>query len=239
MNATQGGKIVRCQDLYKRYSGLGLTNDFDRPMAIDGLQHRILGALNIQGGFGVFDEGTKKKGLLRRSLLWIRAPGTSKLDRITFPANRAISVVPSWSWMAYTGAIDYISPDFGGVDWEELKSPWSGPGSGDDLFWTEVQGGNIALVGEAREYDPIKCSDPEKMSLEIDSPGGSLQPKTLCIILGRQKGVPLKEKRHYLLFIKRTANRDRRGAPLYERVGAGFLPGRCIEWSSPVRVTIH
>ncbi|KAK3350274.1 heterokaryon incompatibility protein-domain-containing protein, partial [Lasiosphaeria hispida] len=133
--AKQGERIIHYQNLYKRYARLGLTNDYDRPMAIDGLQHRILGALKSQGGFGVFDEGTKKKGLLRRSLLWHRANETPQLKRIVFPKDRTISVVPSWSWMAYTGAIEYEQLEFGGVEWEELQSPWSG---GDEVL-TEMR----------------------------------------------------------------------------------------------------
>lgn len=27
--------------------------------------------------------------------------------------------------MAYTGGIDYVSPPYAKVDWEEVKSPWS------------------------------------------------------------------------------------------------------------------
>lgn len=106
MNVDQGEKIPRCQDLFKVYSRLGLTNSFDRPAAIDSLQSRILRALKAKGRFGIFDEG-KSLGLLRRSLLWQRDDGsddgistnTEKLTPIIFPPDRAISAVPSWSWM--------------------------------------------------------------------------------------------------------------------------------------------
>lgn len=40
MRVEQAEKILRYRDPYKRYSRLGLSNDYDHPMAIDGLQHR-------------------------------------------------------------------------------------------------------------------------------------------------------------------------------------------------------
>ncbi|KAB5566321.1 hypothetical protein GE09DRAFT_1272843, partial [Coniochaeta sp. 2T2.1] len=229
--AAQGEKILRYQDLYKRYSRLGLSNDFDRPMAIDGLQRRILDALRTQGGFGVFDEGDRKKGLLRRSLLWYRADESEGLKRISFPSKRAISAVPSWSWMAYMGAIEYISPPFNGVAWEKLVSPWSG---GVDGARTEGAEGGIAIVGEARSYDPFKGLDPtveeqERGFLVFDEPGHSEQRTTLCVVLGTEKAVPRQEARCYLILVRLVvAAKDRQGASIYERVGAGWLPGRCI-----------
>ncbi|KAL2128804.1 hypothetical protein VTI74DRAFT_8610 [Chaetomium olivicolor] len=231
MDARQGERILRCQDLYKRYSCLGLLNAFDRPFAIDGLQARILSALNSKGGFGVLDEGTRKKGLLRRSLLWYRSPETPRLEGVVFPADRAIQVVPSWSWMAYTGGIDYIGPEFNKVMWEEMQSHWSG---GDQPVRSEVQGGNIALVATAREYDPFKAKQEDGM-LIFDTPGLSSQPMTLCVVLGRQEGLM---QRNYLILVQETANRDRYGNKIYERVGAGYLPSRCIGERGET-VTIH
>lgn len=81
---SRGEKLQRYQKLHVFYSHLSLTNSFDRPLAIDGLQDRILSALKAKGGFGAFDEGPEKKGLLRRSLLWIRGRGTEKMVRIKF-----------------------------------------------------------------------------------------------------------------------------------------------------------
>ncbi|SPQ24631.1 1c852c8e-3c27-4064-b4f6-a4ad5c015261 [Thermothielavioides terrestris] len=231
MDARQGERILRVQDLYKRYSRLELTNAFDRPVAIDGLQARILSALKSRGGLGVLDEGPGKKGLLRRSLLWHRADQTARLDRIVFPAARAISVVPSWSWMAYTGAIDYISPEFGSVEWEEMQSPWSGRHS---PLLSEGQGGNIALVAKARQYDPFKAK-PEDTKLVFDSPGLSEQGETLCVVLGQQTD---SMRRTYLILVRSTAGRDRNGSKIYERVGAGYLPGNCIGEERGM-VTIH
>jgi hypothetical protein len=225
MEARQGEKILRYQDLYKRYSRLGLSNPYDRPMAIDGLQRRLLRTMKSEGAFGVFDEG-ETRGLLRRSLLWHRGADTTSLSRIKFPADRVISAVPSWSWMAYTGGIDYLKLDFDGVEWEDIRSPWSR--SADNVAHTEVRGGNIALTAVARDYDPNAALKGEAL-LILDNPGGSEKPKTECVVLGRQKGpTPLEGKIHYLLIVTPLTALGRDGGKLYERVGAGYLPGRCI-----------
>ncbi|OIW24578.1 HET-domain-containing protein, partial [Coniochaeta ligniaria NRRL 30616] len=225
--ADQGEKILLYQDLYERYSRLGLSNDFDRPVAIDGLQARILAVLRstTKGGFGVFDEGDER-GLLRRSLLWQRAEH-EPLARITFPSNWAISTVPSWSWMAYTGAIKYVSPHppFGRVRWEALRSPWSGGTGG---VKTETRAGDVALVGEGREYDPLRGYDGDQEDVDrelvFDVPGQSEQLKALCVVLGIQTGVPRNDGRCYVLLVKAAAeSKDRKGEKIYERVGAGYL----------------
>ncbi|GAW14723.1 hypothetical protein ANO14919_041260 [Xylariales sp. No.14919] len=103
--------------LFQQYSSLLFTNPTDRPIAVSGIQRRLLEAFGTRGGYGVFDEDVKtgQLGLLRRSLLWHRAvdrEGNSRLSRIEFSAaerpDSAAPVVPSWSWMAYTGEISFL-----------------------------------------------------------------------------------------------------------------------------------
>ncbi|RSL67948.1 hypothetical protein CEP54_002997 [Fusarium duplospermum] len=222
MGADQGEKILRYQDLYKRYSRLGLSNPSDRAVAINGLQERILHALGVEGGFGVFFEDTKDgrgRGLLRRSLLWCRASDTIALSRVYVPDHRTASKAPSWSWMAYTGGIDYIAPNFGDMDWEEIQSPWDAkPGLRDDML----------LVAAARDYE----TDDEDGNLVFDDPESPAQLPLKCVVLGKQKGrTPVKEKLHYLLVVQERNGR-------YERVGAGYLPGRCIHGTAK-KIIIH
>jgi hypothetical protein len=162
MSANRGEKVVRFQNLYKTYSGLAFTNPYDRPIAVDGIQNQLLKAFGTQGGFGIFDEDKSGQGgLLRRSLLWYRPPN-KELVKIKFLPSRTI-VVPSWSWMAYMGEIDYLKLEFGNIDWMEIQSPWSSNG-GRGLL-TDDRGGDIALNGEVRAphsmplvKDQVSCS---------------------------------------------------------------------------------
>ncbi|CAN9210055.1 unnamed protein product [Alternaria alternata] len=223
-NASQGEKILRYQELYREYSRLGLSEPYDRPTAIDGLQQRLLRTMRVSGGFGVFDEGVTR-GLLRRSLLWRRGIDTPSLSRIHFPPQSVVSAVPSWSWMAYTGGIDYLQPDFGCYEWEDLQSPWS-PKTPTNVSSTDYNLANIALEAIAREYD-LGAAVQGEGELIFDTPNGSAKPDTLCVVLGKAKGSPSSEtQRHYILMI--AAQRGRAGSRVYERVGTGFLPGKCI-----------
>lgn len=236
MKAKAGERVLRYQHLYKTYSRLGLSDAHDRPLAVGGLQNRILKALNVRGGYGIFDEAAKDnrgRGLLRRSLLWRRGLEVKALTRIDFPKSRPTVKVPSWSWMSVQGGIDYISPPFGGIRWEDLGSPWSlGVGGLNGGTRTDSQSGFVSLNAEARDYDlPMPGNVPG--DVVFDRPGGSQQSDTKCVVLGKQKSNdPLLSesmKLHYVLVIASKAKKDGDGVPIYERVGAGSLLGKCIK----------
>lgn len=220
VKAPQGERILRYQELYQRYSRLGLSQDYDRPTAIDGLQQKLLRTMNVEGGFGVLED-ENIKGTLRRSLLWHRGADTHTLKRIVFPDDRA--GVPSWSWMAYaggkdnSGGIDYFNLDFDGFDWQAITSPWSRADSED---------GRNALVADSREYDALLAQGNrvDEFRIIMDAPAEERQYATRCIVLGVEKrGFSIHEKAHYVLVIRPTSCHDE-----YERVGAGWMPGRCL-----------
>jgi hypothetical protein len=85
----------------------------------------LLCTLRVVGNFGILEDATR--GLLRRTLLWRQHIHTTTLSRIDFteaPAKTKLHI-PSWSWMAYTGSIDYLTIDWGAYNWENIQSPWS------------------------------------------------------------------------------------------------------------------
>ncbi|KAF2627583.1 HET-domain-containing protein [Macroventuria anomochaeta] len=220
VKAPQGERILRYQELYQQYSRLGLSQDYDRPTAIDGLQQKLLRTMDVEGGFGVLED-RNIKGTLRRSLLWHRGTDTHNLERIVFPNDRA--GVPSWSWMAYaggkdnSGGIDYFNLDFDGFDWQAITSPWSRADSEDETN---------ALIAESREYDALlkKGNNENDFRIILDAPAEEGQYTTRCIVLGIEKGgISLMDKSHYVLVIKPTDYTNE-----YERVGAGWMPGRCL-----------
>ncbi|RFN49035.1 het-domain-containing protein [Fusarium flagelliforme] len=217
MKADKGAKILGYQDLYKMYSGLGLTLATDRPWAINGLQERIIAALGVQGGFGVFFEDNKegrRRGLLRRSLLWRRADKEGTLTPIKFCPSPSGTKVPSWSWMAYTGSIEYIPADFGGTEWEFVQTQWdSDPNKANDG----------ALVAGARDY----TDGGQHSMLVFDSSSGSKQSVTKCVVLGKQKGSQSDaEKIHYVLLVEPDASSGQ--GQHHKRVGAGTLLGKFL-----------
>jgi len=236
MSASKGERILRYQDLYRNYSRLGLTWPKDRPVAIDGLQSRLLDAFDTEGNFGIFDEGPQG-GHLRRSLLWHRGndvPHDPGLVPITFSDHSgSASAVPSWSWMAYSGGIDYLKLEFNGVEWMELKSPWTRVSWGNSPSVMPGQpGGVIALGGKARTFDVGKVDEGE-ICLIYDKTESLLAVE--CVVLGiKQEGLFPAARRNYVLLVAPTPADGK----TWRRVGVGYLPGSCISetWSSVVIV---
>ncbi|KAM5356862.1 hypothetical protein ACJ41O_003508 [Fusarium nematophilum] len=229
MKADKAKKILGYQDLYKRYCRLALSHAADRPWAINGLQERILKTLGIKGGFGVFfenEENGRRRGMLRRSLLWCRAEDNDTLSRIDFSAGRVVNTVPSWSWMAYTGGIDYIPADFGGMDWSPIQTQWdSGPNRADEGV----------LIAEARGYKV----DYGRAKIVFDCCPVPEQPASKCVVLGKEKRtMPDKDKVHYVLLVQARLSSGHDRPHVYERIGVGILPGKCIE-PNGVRISIH
>ncbi|KAK1445830.1 tryptophanyl-tRNA synthetase [Colletotrichum melonis] len=168
MNSPRGAKIHLYQDLYKQYSRLQFSRNEDRPFGIAGLEKRLIQSFKTHGGYGVIDDGG---GLLRRSLLWQRG-SDSTLDRIIFPAERDLEV-PTWSWMAYKGGIDYLEPPFDGVDWEksEIQSPWANK-SPDGFYHTSDKSLGISLSAVAREFSQLDAGHSAS-KLIFDNPAKS------------------------------------------------------------------
>lgn len=221
--ASQGDRITRIQGLYKQYSRLGLSKPYDRPVAIAGLQQRLLRTMNVHGDFGILDEG-ETRGLLRRTLLWCRHPDIKTMTRIDFSTGPGNLKIPSWSWMAYSGEIDYLELGFGDYEWENIQSPWTKP----ENRWINVDSDTTetALFASPRRYDLGAAKDRE-IELIFDEHENPLLPSSLCVVLGVAKGTQIPtERRHCVLVINPRGSRD--GVTIYERVGTGFLPGKCL-----------
>lgn len=221
---THGERIIFYQDLYKQYSFLSFTRWEDRPIAIAGLEKRLIMDLKTLGGFGIFDD---RYSLLRRSLLWQRSEDTRTMRRIDFPPERNMAV-PTWSWMAYEGGIDFLDLPLGGVDWikddrnYEIHSPWVVDGS--KVSHTIDQTGSTELDAIAKEFNVLETLANEFMII-YDIP--KAEGQTLkCVVMGRriENGKP-EDARHYVLFIAP------KGGAVYERVGVGYMPGKFIRLS--------
>lgn len=270
-NAPRGKKILQFQKLYEDYSRLDITEPTDRPVAIAGLEERLLAALGVSGGFGVFDEEDhshvhedgdgRGRGLFRRSLLWCRGEDTTSLERIKFASAGSTSnghntagYVPSWSWMAYSGGISYITPRFGEVDWaKKPQSPWKTElhTAGAEKYSNDkLAPEDYGLIVKARGFrynigSEAEAKDDRDNWLVMDRPDFKSSGFMKCVILGRARKsfrntlVAYSGTRHYVLVICKTPRQDAGGRDIYERVGAGYLTGRRIHWSKTVDVVIY
>ncbi|KIX04029.1 uncharacterized protein Z518_07582 [Rhinocladiella mackenziei CBS 650.93] len=206
MSVASPDMIVRYQTLYEKFSQLAFTKEYNRPIAIDGLQNcslEVFDTNNIKGGFGVLDDGTKG-GLLHRSLLWHPAPTAKDFHPITFPSNRDM-LVPSWSWTAYAGAIKYLPVRFGDVDCAGTVP-------------TTRRVGSIALTAKLWDVKSVEGAE-----MYFDHPGGSERTALQCIVLGVRRLEQPRQSRElrlrYVMFLKQTSGEEREAFRVFERIG--------------------
>ncbi|KAF1850768.1 uncharacterized protein K460DRAFT_274684, partial [Cucurbitaria berberidis CBS 394.84] len=238
MRANRAEKIAYFQGLYKQYSRLDFTRYEDRPFAIAGLEKRLQRAFGTRGAYGIFDDGDKTDGgLFHRSLLWQRGEekgDAGNLTPIEFPPERNVRV-PSWSWMAYKGGIDYIDPPFNTADWEieEVVPPWTRGGNRDTD--TAPQDGEIAIIATVRDFK-VAGRQPGEVELTYDTERmrGSDGQRTQCVVVAKTKGASSNQTRRYYVLLVNSMNATAgRGERFYRRVGAGVMLGKFITFDSP------
>ncbi|KAL5321356.1 hypothetical protein ACEPPN_009312 [Leptodophora sp. 'Broadleaf-Isolate-01'] len=233
----RGERIRLYEDFYRQYSRLDFTRWTDRPIAISGLQKRLLRDLEIEGGFGVFDDG---RSLLQRSLLWKRAEDVSTLEKVLLLSGEPIAV-PSWSWMGYKNAIDYLDLPLGAVDWtpDEIVSPWAG-----ETKTSEINDGqNVGqLKAIARGFTVGKDHETEfRIFYDMAKPSEAGAKTLKCVVMGRAVAkTPVEETTHYVLVIAPISMSNEES--IYERAGVGYMAGSYIDFADAGQlqmVTVH
>ncbi|KAF2972322.1 hypothetical protein GQX73_g1231 [Xylaria multiplex] len=206
------GRQMLVQDLYERYSGLKFTKDWDRPVAILGLQERLAKAFKTQAAYGFFDT------YFARLLLWKRRDRW--MTRITQrPGSRYH--VPTWSWFSKVGAIKYLDLKFQETNWavDDFENPFKYSAAfSSGISSTGEQ--NCMLRGRARKLtmsklDMLRC-------ITFDE-GQEFEVKDLrCVLIGQDKiGSGLENVKYHVLIIHEVG--DLPGECVYERVGVASL----------------
>lgn len=187
---------------------------------MNGLEQRLSRGFVCNGKFGILDD----KSLFHRSLLWRRAVTVTSMEKISFPADR--QQVPSWSWMAVKGEMDYIPVPFDTVDWESsLKSPLR-----HSLTFKDEQSRTMEIRAKANELVPGHGDDLEEFYDRV-SDHEETPRKVLCVIVGINKGSGrAEEKFHFVLLV---SPKPSSGPWVCERVGAGKVPGSWIDFTRP------
>ncbi|KAF2825062.1 hypothetical protein CC86DRAFT_353840 [Ophiobolus disseminans] len=234
-------RIAYFQSLYKQYSRLNFTRYSDRPIAIAGLERRLQKAFETQGAFGIFDDGNKPKeerGLFHRSLLWQRSNETKQEEKkpIDFSSTGRRTRVPSWSWMAYKGGIDYFDPPFRSADWEfnDIIPPWT---RGQGLSTESAPRSNeLAIIATVRDFNVRgRLSGDMELTYDTEQTSASDGQRAQCVVVAKAKEPksPAEEKMHYVLLVGQTRATTGRGEKVYKRLGAGFMLGRFISFDTP------
>ncbi|KAF4436564.1 serine/threonine protein kinase [Fusarium austroafricanum] len=235
MRSSRGAKIRFYESLYKQYSSLDFTKLHDRPIAIAGLEQRLVSAFKTEGGYGVFNGG-----FFGRSLLWMRDTNQSAgLTMIEFPRDQKFRV-PTWSWMAYDGPITYLNIPFDNVRWVyetaegRIQSPWvtQDASSTSISLHTGELNGRIDLTVQARE---LKVPLAETQGRVIYDEG--ILPQTMdvrCVIVGIERSkaevAEMEDLENYVLLATPLTDPS---DGFYRRVGVGRVPGSWIESGKP------
>jgi len=206
--------------LYKQYSRLEFSHDYDRPLAIAGLEQRLIYAFETEGGYGVFQV------YFQRSLLW-RRDQDAAMSKIDFPKQQKFHV-PSWSWMAHKGNIAFVDPPFDGMQWEdEIRSPWDPRKASTSAWHTSEVGRRNDLRGVARNFHkPLGIG---YVVYDERVPPRDRQVK--CVVVGWEKlrsQIDESTQRHYVLLVAPKSNAENETG--FQRVGVGILQGSSIDW---------
>ncbi|KAK3349549.1 heterokaryon incompatibility protein-domain-containing protein [Lasiosphaeria hispida] len=199
------------QTVFKMYSNLELTYATDRPRAIAGIERRLASVMGSSVAFGVFSGS----GCLHHSLLWRRV-GDTLLQQI----NSSTFFVPTWSWMAFDGAIDYLDVAPAGVIWNT----------------------HISFVSSMAEVHtelgvPVVAFNLDNMSrdlelLILDGQHTADVRNLGCVIVGRRE-LPQGQEDEYYILVVSPAPAGRTNIE-YQRLGVAIVQKVhiAIEWGS-------
>lgn len=206
--------------LSEDYSKRGLSVKTDRCIAISGLEARIARAIGCRSRYGIFQR------YLHRNLLW--QASDNRMERIVYKNQH----VPSWSWMAYNGGIQFIDIPFNAVDW-----------IGNLRFDKEREAALIADVGkfldctmelDGRHYAVLDPGGMKRGWIQYDVEEGGNLCKERCVVVGRVDGEVVESglDEYYILVVRPTSMDDE-----YSRVGVGLIQSDYIVRQRPnVRV---
>lgn len=227
-SSSKGGQADLLAYTFELYSRLDFTYAHDRPVAIDGLIQRMSISYrdeNVAGMFGRF---------WGRCLLWERARNQKQLDRIPFkeaPPGRVAKEPPSWSWMAYDGAIKFLKIEGHSLEWnEEVKRPLSRKrfNEATQTSWLGKQrrGESVALLAPACVLHTADVASTD-VYLRYDEGDAPQTLATQCIIIGTTKTPAHGEvRKHHVLLIR--PQEDVHDEFDYERIGVGVVPESCV-----------
>jgi hypothetical protein len=204
------------QFLSTEYSRRGLTKKTDRCAAISGLESRIAQAKDCESRFGIFES------FLHRSLLWQRS-GERNMGRI----DSETQSVPSWSWMAYSGSIQFMDITFGNVEWvcslrfnnkpsehsESIKA-WK------PALVTDI--GSLRRCNFERRgigYVNLDLDGAQRGWIQYDMETHERLDAERCVVVGRAfRESDYRKRKYYILVVSPTGVNDE-----YTRVGAGWI----------------
>jgi len=186
--------------LLEEYSKRDLTVPSDRCVAISGLVDSVAGAL---GGhrYGIFQK------YLHRNLLW-RA-SNDMMKNIAYDCH-----VPSWSWMAYSGGIQFMHIRMGAGYWidhlrfdEERECDHAIIAN----LWTFQ---NCTIRIHEAQYAVLDPDGVKRGWIQYDVEGGKDPREEQCVVVGKESDID----EYYVLVVRSTGVDGE-----YKRTGVGLI----------------
>jgi hypothetical protein len=214
LKAGDGRTVEFIQFLFEEYSRRGLTEKTDRCTAISGLQNCIA---QVKGKtiFGVF------QSFLHRFLLWQRSDERNT-DRIGYEPQ----IVPSWSWMAYSGSIQFMDIAFRQVEWvrsmrfnqENVHRALNKKGQ--PALETYISSFlRCSLKQRDLGYAVLDLDGVERGWIQYDMGTHERLDAERCVVVGRDVWKSdAGERKYYILVVTPTSMKDE-----YTRVGTGWV----------------
>ena len=190
--------------LFKDYSKRDLTEKTDRAVATSGLEARIAGALRCQSRYGIFEK------YLHRNLLW--QASDNKMERIVYKSQN----VPSWSWMAYNGGIQFMDIPFGTVHWiDNLRFD-----KRRELLLITYVGKfrDCTMEPDGKHYTILDFGRTKRGWIQYDVEEGEDLFKERCVVAGKKDEDIFDVKEYYILVVRPTSVYGE-----YKRVGVGLI----------------
>lgn len=205
------------------YSKRHLTEETDRCVAISGLEARITRNIGCQSRYGIFED------FLYRNLLWQRSDG-EKTQRIGYEPG----IVPSWSWMAYSGGIQFMDITFGDVDWNG-KLQFNKEHKYFNIFKRKGRHALVTDIGvfqncslERRDisHAVLDSSKVERGRIWYDIEASDDLHTKRCVVVGRNSREDEHgpgNKKYYILVVRLTSVDGE-----YTRVGVGWIQSNYV-----------
>jgi hypothetical protein len=203
--------------LFEEYSRRDLSQDTDRCVAVSGLVDRIAKALQCKSRYGIFET------FRHRNLLW--QASDNEMESIAYDDDQQ---VPSWSWMAYSGGIQFMEIKADSVGWVDTLQLDKDCKSA--LITDVGKFQNCTIKPNGDHSAVLNFSEKRRGWIRYDVEKTEKHRREYCVVVGKttERGSEL----YYVLVVVPTSMNIE-----YTRVGIGMIHcGHVKRWKKDVRV---
>lgn len=220
------------EKVFTQYSTLDLTFAEDRPSAIIGIESRLAMFYSSPSVYGVM----VRRKLFGRTLLWTR-----QQSHRLHPLSSARDKPPSWSWMAWTGPIEFVLAPESDLDWRSdfnlalpgncplksirflLEAHWAS--LSDYTLVRSAESTNLAMGDTFGNYIGEVCFDGDE---PLDLQEVFFVPLGSVLCEKRSVKYNARGKTTWGLLVSLTSDESILIPKVYRRIGVANVDERCV-----------